>query len=163
MFLKFSDYLSLELFHPLSQSWFCSAWTAQENTFTSPHGGSAQCLEVCKSSLSFYFQFQQAINTCKSIITSTPHSVNILCPQICVCWMSKVTMSDPCQLSTPTLEDLLNGRLWDSTSFLFAALVFYSFLAGFEHTKTTFWPPIVLCPTCVSSSEKTSGTQSWDS
>ena len=54
----------------------------------SPHGGSAQCLGAHKSSLPFCLQFQQDIYTCKSTIASLPRSVNTLCPQICVCWMS---------------------------------------------------------------------------
>ena len=87
MYLRFSHYSSLGLFHPLSPSWFCSVWAAQENAFIAHMAGSTRCLGALKGSLLFCLQFQQDIYTCKSIIASIPRSVDTTCPQIPLCWM----------------------------------------------------------------------------
>lgn len=147
MCLKFSNYSALELFHPLSQSWFCSVWTAQEKYIHSPRGGSAQCLGVHKSSLSFCLRFQQDIYTCKSIIAALPCSVNSLCPQICVCWMSLRSQHLwPLPAVHPKPGSPTEWWTLGLNLVPFGSSLFYPFLADLEHRKTTFCHPTVLCP-----------------
>lgn len=113
----------------------------------SPHGGSAQCWEVHKSSVSFCLHFQQDIYTCKSIIAAHPCSVNNLCPQIRVCWMS--LRSQPLWPLPAVHPKPGNPTEWWPLGLNlvpFGSSLFYPFLAELEHRKTTFCHPTVLCP-----------------
>lgn len=160
MCLKFSDYSSLELLRPLSQSWFCRIWTAQENLFTAHMVGALGAYEPLRalfhsaSSSSRIYTLARASQH-PSHVLSTPRALKSVSAE-CPCGHN---ISDPCQLSTPSLEALLNGGLQDSTLCLFVALVFYPLWAELEHRRLLSAVLQFCVLHYVSSSEKRPGTE----
>lgn len=90
------------------------------------------------------------------LTTCALKSVSAECP-----WGPNI--SDPCQLSTPSLETLLNGGLWDSTLSLLVALYFTHFWQSLSTGRLLSAIPQFCLPCYVFSSEERAGTESWDS